>query len=113
MDFTSFSNVVDGKLRGAKVSYHGINPATEEQLYDVPCASRGDLEHAVEAARRAFPSWSQTSFEERCSLVKRYADAFLAYEQDFTELLMKETGKPVSETHSDPRSVRVSKLPER
>ena len=29
-----------------------------------------------------------------------------------SELLMKETGKPASETHSDPPSVRVSKLPE-
>ena len=96
MDFTCFSNVIDGKPRGSKASYHGINPATEEPLFEVPCATRGDLDHSVKAAQKAFPSWSQIPFEERCNLAKRYAEAFLAYEDDFTELLMKETGKPVS-----------------
>ena len=99
MNFTSFSNIIDGEQRGAKIFYRGVNPATEEELFEAPCATREDLDYAVEAARRAFPSWSETSFEERCKLVRSYAESFLAYENDFTELLMKETGKPVSGVH--------------
>ncbi len=96
MDFTSFNNIIDGKQWGADESYHGINPATEEPLWEVPCAAEAHLDKAVEAAQRAFLSWSQTTFEYRCDLVKRYAEAFLTYEKEFIELLMKETGKPAS-----------------
>ena len=96
MDFTSFSNIIDGKQCGAHESYHGINPATEEPLWEVPCATEAHLDRAVEAAQKAFLSWSQTTFDNRCDLVKRYAEAFLAHEKEFVELLMKETGKPVS-----------------
>ena len=96
MDFTSFSNIINGKQCGAHESYHGINPATEEPLWDVPCAAEVDLDRAVEAAQGAFHAWSQTTFDHRCGMVKRYAEAFLSYEKEFIELLMKETGKPVS-----------------
>jgi len=96
MDFTSFSNIIDGNLRGGKSSYHGINPSTEDILWDVPCATEEDLNDAVTSARKAFPSWSKTPFEKRCELLNRYAEAFIAQESGFTELLMKETGKPVS-----------------
>lgn len=58
MDLTCFSNVIDGKPCGAKAYYHGINQATEEPLFEVPCATRGDLDHSVEVAQKAFPSWS-------------------------------------------------------
>ncbi|MCJ1456733.1 hypothetical protein MMC28_007097 [Mycoblastus sanguinarius] len=77
MDFSSFSNIVDGKERSSKTTYH-----------------ENDLNDAVHAARNAFSSWSQTSFEKRCELVKRYAEAFVVQENGFPELLMKETGKP-------------------
>ncbi len=96
MDFSSFSNVIDGKLRRAKTTYHGINPSTEEQLYEAPVASEADLNDTVTSARNAFPSWSQTSYERRCELVRKYAEAFIAQEDGFMDLLMKETGKPVS-----------------
>lgn len=96
MDFTSFTNIIDGKPCGANESYHGINPATEEPLWEVPCAAEAHLDRAVEAAQGAFFAWSQTTFDDRCDLLKRYAKAFLNYEKEFIELLMKETGKPVS-----------------
>lgn len=96
MDFTSFSNFINGKQCGALESYHGINPVTEQPLWEVPCAAEADLDRAVEAAQGAFHAWSQTTFDNRCDLVTRYAEAFLTYEKEFIELLMRETGKPVS-----------------
>ena len=96
MDFTSFSNIIDGKKCGAHESYHGINPATEEPQWEVPCAAEAHLDRAVEAAQGAFLSWSQTTFEDRCDLVKRYAEAFSPMNIKFIELLMKETRKLVS-----------------
>ena len=98
MEFTSFSNIINGKPQRAHETHHGINPSTEEPLWEVPCATEADLEDAVEAAQRVSASWSQTAFGERCGLVRQYAEAFIAYEKEFVELLMKETGKPVSVT---------------
>lgn len=101
MDFTSFNNIIDGKPRGANISYHGINPATEEKLFDVPVATEADLNDAVASARSAFPVWSQTPFEKRCELVRRYAEAYIFEENGFTELLMKENGKPRADANRE------------
>ena len=34
-----------------------INPATEEQLAEIPAASADQVERSVQAARRAYESW--------------------------------------------------------
>ena len=94
MDFTTFTNFVNGRPRSSSKSYHGINPSTEEALWSAPLASEQDLNDAVNAAQEAFPSWSRTPFETRCQLLKDYAEALRAHEKDFTNLVMKETGKP-------------------
>lgn len=94
MDFTSFTNFVNGEARGSKESYYGVNPSTEERLWDVPVATQEDVHDAVNAAQLAFPSWSKTSFEDRCSLLKDFAASIRKYEKDFVDLIKKETGKP-------------------
>ena len=96
IDFSSFHNIINGELRIADQTHNGINPATREKLWNVPCATETDVDDAVKCARKAFPSWSQTSWDERCNVVRRYAEAYLNVEEEMTELLMKETGKPVS-----------------
>ena len=94
MDFSRFTNIVNGQPRDSDKTCQGINPATEESLWPVPCASHRDVDDAVEAARAAFPSWSRTRFAERAHLLRTFADDLLAQEHGFTELLMRETGKP-------------------
>lgn len=95
IDFQSFSNIVDGQPRGGKAKYNGINPATKEKLWDVPIATQQDVEDAVSSARKAFPSWSKTPFEQRAKLLVQFADAYEGYEKEFTDLMVAETGKPV------------------
>lgn len=95
IDFQSFSNIVDAQPRSAKAKYNGINPATKEKLWDVPIATQQDVEDAVSAARKAFPSWSKTPFEQRAKLLVQFADAYEGYEKEFTDLMVAETGKPV------------------
>ena len=94
ISFTTFSNIVNGKSRGAKSQHHGISPVTKEELWPVPIATEQDVDDAVEAAAAAFPAWKNTPFDERCELVRKLSDTFMQYEQEFTELLMAETGKP-------------------
>ncbi|OCK78285.1 aldehyde dehydrogenase [Lepidopterella palustris CBS 459.81] len=94
VSFTTFYNVVNGENRGSKQSYHGVNPSTGEDLWDVPVATKQDLEDAVKAARTAFKSWSKKPFDERVELLLKICHAYEPYEKQMGDLLVKENGKP-------------------
>jgi acyl-CoA reductase-like NAD-dependent aldehyde dehydrogenase len=94
VSFTGFHNVVDGRLRDAQTTYHGINPATSEKLWPVPVATESDLEDAVKAARHAFNSWAKVTIEGRKRLVEQWIEKLKSHEADFTDLLIHESGKP-------------------
>ncbi|KAH7378187.1 aldehyde dehydrogenase domain-containing protein [Cadophora sp. MPI-SDFR-AT-0126] len=94
LNFGKFYNIVDGKQRGSDKIHRGINPATGQELWDVPIASDQDLDDAVVAARKAFPGWRDTPIEERKELLAQLVKTYEAHWDDFVELLCRETGKP-------------------
>lgn len=51
-----------------------VNPATEQNICDVQCASVKDVDKAVQAAKKAFEEgeWSKISARERGQLLFRY-----------------------------------------
>jgi hypothetical protein len=53
-----------------------INPATEEAYTKISVGSAADVDRAVAAARAAFPSFSQTSKEERLRLLRRILEIY-------------------------------------
>ena len=95
LDFTTFKNVINGKLVDTKAHRQGIKPASSEPHVDIPVATEADLDDAVNAAREAFKSWSKTSIEERKENLLAYADALEAEKENFVKLLTTEQGKPV------------------
>ncbi|KAB2579180.1 putative betaine aldehyde dehydrogenase protein [Lasiodiplodia theobromae] len=95
LDFTTFQNVINGKLTTTDKVRQGINPATLEPLFDVPVATPKDVDAAVEAAQEAFKSWKNTTWAERSKALHAFADAFLSYKDEFAQLLTKEQGKPI------------------
>lgn len=72
-------------------------------MWDVPVATQKDLDDAVAASKSAFTAWSKLSHDERSKLVKDFANALEQHKAEFTELLYRETGKPVSEKTKSPR----------
>ena len=58
-------------------------------------AEPADLDDAVAVANAAFKSWSRLSREERCGLLKEFANGLEKHKDALTELLSKESGKPV------------------
>ena len=50
---------------------NAINPATEQVSGEIALGSAADVDRAVKAARKAFTSWSQTSREERLTVLTR------------------------------------------
>ncbi len=55
-------------VTGSRGTYEIVNPATEEVVGLAPEASAADAEAAAASAAAAFPSWSQTTPEERAAL---------------------------------------------
>ncbi|GAB7344245.1 hypothetical protein MBLNU457_2126t1 [Dothideomycetes sp. NU457] len=94
ISWDSFSNVVDGKNRSADNFHQGVDPTTGQKLWDVPIATQQDVDDAVEAGLKAFQSWSQTTLDERRDYIRKYIELYKRYENEMTELLKKETGKP-------------------
>ncbi|KAL9567415.1 hypothetical protein ACKAV7_008365 [Fusarium commune] len=75
---------------------HSVNPSTGEALWDVPCATKRDVDLAVDHARTAFKSWSRLPFKSRAQMLIAYADAIEAERESLEELLVHEQGKPMS-----------------
>ena len=95
IQWDSFANIIDGKLRHSSTVHNGVNPATKAKLWDVPIADERDVNDAVAAAQRAFKGWRETSLEERRSCLSRFVDLWSGYEEEATDLLCAENGKPV------------------
>jgi acyl-CoA reductase-like NAD-dependent aldehyde dehydrogenase len=91
----NFQLLLDGRMVPGAATLPVINPATGELLATAPRADRRQLESAVQAARRAFPSWARTSLGERSAAVVALADALSARKQQFATLLTEEQGKPL------------------
>ena len=62
----------------------------------MPVSTKHDVDVAVDNARRAFKSWSKTTFAERARLLLQYADVIEANRQPLEILLVKEQGKALS-----------------
>ena len=73
-----------------------INPATEEAVCQVALGNEGDVDRAVAAARAAFPTYSQTTREQRIELLNNVVNC---YKKRFTEMgqtISMEMGAPIS-----------------
>ncbi|ETN42322.1 uncharacterized protein HMPREF1541_01476 [Cyphellophora europaea CBS 101466] len=95
LDWHSFCNVIDGKLTTTEKTRTGINPATSEPNDPVPVSTPEDVDRAVAAAEKAFPSWADTPYGERRKAVNAFADALEGEKENFAKLLVKEQGKPL------------------
>ena len=72
-----------------------INPATGEMYGQIPDSNAKDINVAVKAAKKAFPSWSTTSVEKRFTILNKIAELIDA---NLNELALAETndnGKPL------------------
>jgi len=93
--FGEYYNTIDGKLSSTQETRHGINPATGKPNAEVPVATEQDVDAAVDAAKKAFKTWSKTPYAERQKALNNFADAIEKHGADFAKLLTQEQGKPV------------------
>ena len=71
-----------------------INPATEEVSGHISLGGLADVEKAVAAARRAFPSWSNTTRETRLEILQNIQAEYTRRQGELGEAIMEEMGAP-------------------
>ncbi|MFQ5657856.1 MAG: NAD-dependent succinate-semialdehyde dehydrogenase [Candidatus Methylomirabilales bacterium] len=78
-----------------------VNPATGEQLAEVPYGGFAEAQRAIEAAHGAFPAWAERPAEERAGILYRAGNRLLADRERLARLLTAESGKPITETRGE------------
>jgi malonate-semialdehyde dehydrogenase (acetylating) / methylmalonate-semialdehyde dehydrogenase len=73
------------------------NPATGEQQAEVLLGSVGDVESAIEAAKDAFPTWSQTSVSARTKVMFAFRELVNRHAAEIAALITDEHGKVLSD----------------
>ena len=81
-------NPLDGKIIDV------INPATECPAGQITLCTAADVDRAVEAARKAFISFSHSSRQERLDLLSSILGVYATRQDDLAEVLTEELGAP-------------------
>jgi len=72
------------------------NPTTEQVSGQIAIGSSADVDRAVEAARKAFITWSQTSREERLEVLGNILTEYQKRASDLADAVTEEMGAPAS-----------------
>ncbi|KMK16681.1 aldehyde dehydrogenase [Pluralibacter gergoviae] len=72
-----------------------IDPATEQAVSQLALGNEQDVDRAVAAARRAFPTWSETTVAERIALLKRILTGYQRRYEEFATAIHREMGAPM------------------
>ncbi len=82
----------------SKKYFKSINPSREEELTQLASANEKDVDKAVKAARKAFPSWSALSGKERGKYIFRIARLIQERAREFSVIESLDGGKPIRES---------------
>ncbi|MDO9274638.1 MAG: aldehyde dehydrogenase family protein [Lutibacter sp.] len=87
-----FTKPVNGKY------FDTIDPSTNEKIASVAEATSEDIDKAVEAARKAFGSWSKLTGKERGKYIFRIARLIQERAREFAVIESLDGGKPIRES---------------
>lgn len=89
-------NFVDGAFQTTAQVLENVAPGSGEKCGTIPRSGAAEVDKAMAAAKRAFPSWSKTPAAERAACLERLADAVQANAAMLAEAEAKDNGKPLS-----------------
>ena len=77
------------------------NPATQDIIAEVPCATEQEIKKAVESAKNAFLTWREVPVSERARLFFKYQQALKDQQDDIAKILSEENGKTFEDAKGD------------
>ena len=83
---------------GGRRSLRLANPATREDIGEIPVTSAAEVRTAVARARRVQPEWAARSFADRAKIMQRAVTILRERQEHFIEVIRRETGRSHFET---------------
>jgi acyl-CoA reductase-like NAD-dependent aldehyde dehydrogenase len=72
-----------------------VNPATEEQIADLPEDNKTTLERKMSLLRAAQPAWQKVSVSDRTRVLSRFCELLKENIEELAGILTSEVGKPL------------------
>src|SRR5438309_2209789 len=97
--------LIGGKWSQPNLQTYGDvhNPSTGEVIGRAPFCGAKEVDAAVEAASKAFASWSNTPVTKRATILFRYRELMNQHADELIRLVTKENGKTIEESKGDVR----------
>jgi Aldehyde dehydrogenase family len=93
-----FANLIAGEAVSAAHATANINPSnTKDVIGEFAAGGKADADHAVAAAKAAFPAWSRSTPQERYDILKKASDEVFDRKDELGRILAREEGKTLPE----------------
>jgi betaine-aldehyde dehydrogenase len=107
----TLQNFIDGERAPSEGEQELVlNPATGEELARASKSTAEDVDRAVQAARRAFEGWSNTTPAQRAQALLAMADLIEGHDDEIARLEALNAGKPIEAVKSDEIPVMADNL---
>ncbi len=93
----NFNLFIDGQWVSLDEKIDVTNPSTKEVVGQVPKAGAIEAKQAVDAAHKAFPSWSRLTANERSERIMKWYQLIERESEEIAKLMTLEQGKPFKE----------------
>ncbi|PKO37502.1 MAG: succinate-semialdehyde dehydrogenase (NADP(+)) [Betaproteobacteria bacterium HGW-Betaproteobacteria-6] len=78
-----------------------INPASGEQIGEVPLCGAAETRRAIEAANAAWPAWRALTARRRAQILQAWNRLILDNADDLAQIITAECGKPLTEAKGE------------
>ncbi|MGB4062545.1 MAG: NAD-dependent succinate-semialdehyde dehydrogenase [Azonexus sp.] len=78
-----------------------INPATGEQIGEVPLCGAAETRRAIDAANAAWPAWRALTAKRRAQIMQTWNRLILDNADDLAQIITAECGKPLAEAKGE------------
>lgn len=102
MSLKRVANFINGEWIESRSRYEEVpNPATGEIIALVPISTRGELDQAACAAKKAFETWRKTAVPRRARILFRYQQLLVEHWEELARLITIENGKSFEEAYGE------------
>ena len=102
-------NYINGKFeRNGQNSMDVISPIDGSKISSIPLSTTQDVNAAVQAAKKAFPAWSNMTLKERVQIFFRYRTLLEKNMDELTKLVQLENGKIYGEAKAEVENGKIS-----
>ncbi|MDX1302883.1 CoA-acylating methylmalonate-semialdehyde dehydrogenase [Photobacterium sp.] len=94
---------INGEFRQSvsKQWIHVTNPASNDIIANLPCATEAEVSEAVASAAQAFLQWKDVAVSDRARLMLRYQQLLKEHHDELANIVSQETGKVIADAKGD------------